>query len=61
MAKLLPRYADVLRKKYLHGLTVMEISQSLGESIKATETALYRARMAFADVWVGNEFYEPRR
>jgi len=48
---ILPRYAHVLRMKYLEGWSVAEIAESLGETLKATETALYRARMAFAVAW----------
>lgn len=60
LSKLLPRYQHVLRQKYLQGLSVLEIASSLGESLKATETALYRARIAFATAWTATEFYEKR-
>ena len=61
LMKILPRYAHVLRKKYLEGWSVAEIADSLGESLKATETALYRARSAFAVAWEAEAVYEKRR
>lgn len=51
MGKILPRYALVLRMKYLEGWSVGEIADKLNESFKATETALFRARKAFAIEW----------
>ncbi len=52
LEQLIPRYARVLRMKYLEGWSVQEIADKLGESFKATETALFRARAAFALAWV---------
>jgi RNA polymerase sigma-70 factor (ECF subfamily) len=48
---LLPRYAQVLRMKYLEGWRVAEMAEELGETFKATETVLFRARKAFAVAW----------
>lgn len=51
MQKILPRYALVLKMKYLEGWSVQEMAEELDESFKATETALFRARKAFAVEW----------
>ncbi len=46
-----PRYAQVLKMKYLEGWSVIDMAKELNESFKATETALFRARKAFALEW----------
>lgn len=51
LERLIPRYARVLRMKYLEGWSVAEMADNLGESFKATETVLFRARNAFALAW----------
>jgi RNA polymerase sigma-70 factor (ECF subfamily) len=43
------RYGDVLEWKYIHGLSVKEISQRLDVTPKAAESILNRARLAFKD------------
>jgi len=43
------RYGDVLEWKYAHGLSVAEIASRLGTSIKAAESTLTRARLAFRE------------
>ena len=43
------RYGDVLEWKYAHGLSVAEIAARLGTSIKAAESTLTRARLAFRE------------
>src|SRR5262245_43986671 len=43
------RYGDVLEWKYVHGLSVAEIATRLGISIKAAESTLTRARLAFRE------------
>lgn len=46
----LPRpYGDVLAWKYLEGLSVAEIAERLGSTVKAAESTLTRARVAFRD------------
>jgi RNA polymerase sigma-70 factor (ECF subfamily) len=45
------RYEDVLRAKYLDGLSVAEIAAARGETPKAVESLLSRARQAFRDAW----------
>jgi RNA polymerase sigma-70 factor (ECF subfamily) len=42
-------YGDVLEWKYVDGLSVREIAGRLGQSPKAAESALARARAAFRD------------
>lgn len=49
--RLLPRYAAVLRMKYVRKLSVKRMARELDESFKATETALFRARKAFVAEW----------
>ncbi len=44
-------YAEILEWKYVHDLSVNEIAQNLGRSIKATESLLTRARSAFRDAF----------
>ncbi len=44
-------YAQVLRLKYIEGLSVHEIASLLGETEKAIESRLTRARKAFAKVY----------
>jgi len=44
-------YSLVLRLKYYRGLRVEEIAQKLGMSLKAVESKLSRARMAFRREW----------
>jgi RNA polymerase sigma-70 factor (ECF subfamily) len=43
------RYGDVLEWKYMHGLSVKEISHRLDVTPKAAESILNRARIAFKD------------
>jgi RNA polymerase sigma-70 factor (ECF subfamily) len=43
------RYGDVLEWKYAQGLSVAEIAARLGISIKAAESTLTRARLAFRE------------
>ena len=57
LGKLFPRYAEVLRMKYLEGWSVDDMANELNESFKATETALFRARKAFVVEW-GNLYGE---
>ncbi len=42
------RYQTILKLKYVEGLTVVQIAQDLKESAKSVESALFRARKAFA-------------
>lgn len=44
---LTPRYARILRLKYIEGLSVSQISQELSISFKSVESILFRARRAF--------------
>lgn len=49
--KLPERYQTILRLKYVEGLTVLQIAQDLKETVKSVESALFRARKAFAKVF----------
>lgn len=55
LARMLPRYARVLRMKYLEGWSVGDMAVELDESLKAVEMALLRARKAFAVEWESQE------
>jgi RNA polymerase sigma-70 factor (ECF subfamily) len=44
-------YGNVLEWKYIEGLSVSEMSTRLGLSHVATQSVLYRARMAFQEVF----------
>ncbi len=50
-ARLPPRYQDVLRAKYVDELSVVEIATQRGETAKAIESLLSRARGAFRDAY----------
>lgn len=54
--RLFPRYAKALKMKYLEGWSVKDMALELGETFKATETVLFRARKAFVLEW--NNLYE---
>src|SRR6185295_4428288 len=47
-----PRYADVLRWKYVEELGVDEIARRLSLSLHAAESLLARARRSFKDGWL---------
>jgi RNA polymerase sigma-70 factor (ECF subfamily) len=49
---MLPRYAEALKMKYIEGWSVEEMARQLGETVKATESVLFRARREFAKIWV---------
>jgi RNA polymerase sigma-70 factor (ECF subfamily) len=51
LARLPARYREVLRAKYGEGLPVAEIAARRGESPKAVESLLSRARAAFREAW----------
>lgn len=44
-------YSQILRLKYYQGLSVKEIARKLHLTIKATESRLSRARLAFQKEW----------
>lgn len=54
MSRLSEGYQQVLRLKYYHGLSVAEIAQQLNETVKAVESRLFRARKAFAEVFLAD-------
>jgi RNA polymerase sigma-70 factor (ECF subfamily) len=45
------RYEDVLRAKYLDGRSMAEIAAARGETVKAVESLLSRARQAFREAY----------
>ena len=44
-------YSQVLRLKYMQGFSMKEIAEKTGDSVKAIESRLTRARLAFAKVY----------
>ena len=52
LAALSEGYRDILRLKYLEGLTVNQIAKKLKTSFKAVESRLSRARGAFRKIWL---------
>jgi RNA polymerase sigma-70 factor (ECF subfamily) len=52
LGRMLPRYARALEMKYIEGWSVEEMARQLGETVKATESVLFRARKEFARLWV---------
>jgi RNA polymerase sigma-70 factor (ECF subfamily) len=54
LAALPDRYEQVLRAKYLDGLSVAAIAARRSETEKAVESLLTRARQAFRDAFDGN-------
>jgi RNA polymerase sigma-70 factor (ECF subfamily) len=55
LAELPKRYEAVLRAKYLDGHSVQEIAESNGETPKAIESLLGRARTAFRESYLRQE------
>jgi RNA polymerase sigma-70 factor (ECF subfamily) len=53
LAELSPRYEQVLRAKYLDGLAVQAMADQWGETPKAIESLLTRAREAFRVAYQG--------
>lgn len=51
LSSLPPDYRKALIEKYVDGLSVEEIARGVGKGLKATESALHRARLAFARVF----------
>jgi RNA polymerase sigma-70 factor (ECF subfamily) len=51
LASLPEHYEDVLRAKYLDGHSVAEIAAARGETVKAVESLLGRARQAFREAY----------
>jgi len=54
-------YAQVLRLKYIQEFSVREIAESLGETEKAIESRLTRARKAFAKLYVVIDQHDQKR
>jgi RNA polymerase sigma-70 factor (ECF subfamily) len=51
LAELPEHYEEVLRAKYLDGLTVAGIAAARGDTVKAVESLLTRARQAFREAY----------
>ena len=51
LKKLSEGYSLVLRLKYIHGFSMKEIAEKTGDSVKAIESRLTRARWAFAKIY----------
>jgi RNA polymerase sigma-70 factor (ECF subfamily) len=51
LSALEPSYAETLKAKYCEGLSVEAIARRLGETARAVEGRLYRAREAFRSVF----------
>jgi RNA polymerase sigma-70 factor (ECF subfamily) len=54
------RYGDALEWKYIEGLSVAEIATRLGVAVKAAESLLTRARVAFRDAFSAVQGMETR-
>jgi len=52
LTALRPEHAEALKAKYCEGLSVDEIAARLGDTAKAVEGRLYRAREAFREVFL---------
>jgi len=62
LSKLSEGYSLVLRLKYYRGMRMEEIAQKLGLTVKAVESRLSRARLAFKKEWgiqVQNSIRQP--
>jgi RNA polymerase sigma-70 factor (ECF subfamily) len=55
LAGLAPRHEQVLRAKYLERMSVQAIAEQWGESPKAVESLLTRARLAFREAYDAGE------
>jgi RNA polymerase sigma-70 factor (ECF subfamily) len=49
--RILPKYASILRMKYVEDRSVSDIASFFSQSLKATESLLFRARKAFVDAY----------
>jgi RNA polymerase sigma-70 factor (ECF subfamily) len=58
LAELPPHYESVLRAKYLDGLSVQAIGELSGDSPKAVESLLTRARQAFREAYQSAELVD---
>jgi RNA polymerase sigma-70 factor (ECF subfamily) len=54
LAELAPQHQSALTLRYLDGLPVAEVAESLGRTVHATEALLVRARAAFRRVYRGD-------
>lgn len=52
LARLLPRYRQILTLKYLDNVSVSDIARKLAISFKSAESRLFRARKAFVELFL---------
>ncbi len=52
MSRMLPRYRKILELKYIENLSVSEIAKTFALSVKGAESQLFRARKAFAELFI---------
>lgn len=52
-ARISPKYARIIKLKYIEGRSVGEIAQLFACSFKSAESVLFRARRAFAKLYIG--------
>jgi len=52
LARLLPRYRQILVLKYFENISVEEIARRLAISFKSAESRLFRARKAFIELFI---------
>ena len=55
MAQLGAHHQAALTLRYLDGLSVPEVAESLGRTVHATEALLVRARIAFRRAYEGSD------
>jgi len=48
-------YSQILRLKYIEELSMKQIAEKFGETVKAVESRLFRARMAFQKIYGSKE------
>ncbi len=58
LRRILPRYRGLIKLKYIEGFSVKEIAKKLKVTEKSVESALFRARKAFALEFVNTERQE---
>lgn len=54
LSRLSEGYRQILRLKYIEGLTMAEMAKALDLSFKSVESRLFRARLAFQKLWKEN-------
>lgn len=52
LARLMPRYRQILILKYIEGHSVEEIAKKFALTFKSVESQLFRARKAFVELFI---------